>query len=87
MDFNPQMTILEVPQWTGQCKRETFFPAVGSKIAAIYIEASENATEVNNLLAQIEVLSDTFKKFIWTPSAEPGREPSVNVRVIVSTDA
>ena len=83
-DFDPQKTTIQVDQWEKNRKRKTFFPAVGNKIVVAYIEGDNPAILAK--LAEIEALSDTFKKFMWTPSAEPDCHASVDVRVIARTD-
>jgi len=85
-DFNPQKTIETIEVWTGQRLRKVFSPAVGSRIAVVYIEASDNISQINALLSQLEPLGDEFNKVLWTTSAEPDCEPSVDVRVTVRTD-
>jgi len=85
-DFNPQKTVREIEQWTGQRLRKVFSPAVGNRIAVVYIEASDNISQINALLSQIDGVADVFNKVLWTTSAEPDCEPSVDVRVTVRTD-
>ena len=83
-DFNPQKTIVEVPQWENNRKRKTFSPTVGNKIAVVYIEGSNAA--ILTKLAEIKALSDNFQKYTWAVTTEPDCQASVDVRVIVRTD-
>ena len=87
-DFNPQMTTVELEQWTGQKAPQLIrFPAVGSTVAMVYIEASgSNRAAILAKLDEIDALSDDFVKRTRTPSAEPGKKASVDVRVTVRTE-
>lgn len=85
-DFNPQKTIEQIERWTGQRVRKTFYPPGGSKVTAVYIQATVNAAAINAKLADIEALADEYKGLTWTPSAIDDCRPSVDVRVTVRTD-
>ena len=85
-DFNPEKVREWIDRWTGVRVRKTFYPIVGGHVAVLYLEASENAAQINDLLKQIDDLADVSKRMTWTPTAEPSCRPSVDVRVFVATD-
>ena len=85
-DFNPKKIVKQIEVWDDYYKHVAFHPPVGSKIAAVYIQSTANAAEINAKLAEINYLADEFKMLVWTPTAEPGKRPSVAVCVTCKTD-
>lgn len=80
-DFNPQLVEHTYETWEGGVRRHKFYPAVGSTVAVVYIEASSDLAAINAKLAEIEALADNLAKRTWTPSAIPGKVPMVSVVV------
>jgi len=81
-DFNPQL--IERPlsyRMTGGQAGGVFHPAVGSKIAVVYIECTTgNAAAVNAKLAEVDALATQFVKKTWTPAALDGCMAEVEVQ-------
>lgn len=86
-DFDPQKQLVQVPQYSGHVVRRSMDPAVGSKVAVVYIEATPAAAgQINSLLSQIQALATQYGQMVWTPTAEPDCIPRIHLRAIVQTD-
>lgn len=85
-DFNPHKVARLVRQWVDNRKIKTLSPALGSKAAVIYVEASANLSAINNLIAQIEALAVETVKYVWDPTAEDGCVPKVTIMVTVDPE-
>ena len=86
-DFDPQKSLVEVEHWTGRHVGGVFHPQIGDKVAVVYVEASlASAGEINNLLGQVEAKAKVFRKLVWTPKAETGCKPRVEVMATARTN-
>jgi len=86
-DFDPKRVTRQFQDWEGRSKVVEAYPAVGSKVAIVLIEADGAAANaIAAKLVEIEALATRSKTLAWTPTAEAGKRPKVEVRVTVKTD-
>ena len=88
-DFNPRYVKQpDVYAWEGARVQQTFHPAIGNKVAVVFIEAEPgNAAEINTKLAEIAGLAVRMSRKVWIPTAEIDCRPEVDVRVYARTNA
>ena len=85
-DFNIQRTMREVESVTGGRVVATRYPAEGSHVGVILIEASSDLPAIQGLLDQIEALSDNYNQLDWPESRLVGHRSSYRVVVTVRDD-
>ena len=87
--FDPNaVETISYPKHTNNSQRETFYPADGSSVAVIYLEAPVGKkVAIQNALNAIAAECAEYKQCKpWTVSSEVGKKAAVHVRMQVHND-
>ena len=88
-DFDPTaVETISYPRKTANQQRETFYPADGNSVVALYVEVTP-AQKAAVRAALIATAADCEKaKFFkpWTVSSQVGKKAAVHVRMQVHND-
>ena len=86
-DFAIEKTSHTITQVKGNRFQKKFFPAAGNTAAVVFLEvAPGNKAAVASLVSQITALAETAVFKQWTATAEEGKRPGVDVRMLVLDD-
>lgn len=83
--LNPQkVSVPARDKWTNRVKHADFYPAVGNRVAVLFLEAEPaNVAAIVALLDQIEALCVDSDRVDWVATAEPGFVPAARVKLAV----
>ena len=85
-DFEFNEEVIEVTRVVGNRKATNKFPAEGSRIGVVYINASNGLAAIQTKLDEIQALCDEYQQLDWVAEAKPDCIPGVRIVVTARND-